>query len=137
MVDLDKAVYDFKNMFNFQGSMNIISLLEEAYKGKLMILQLLECNNGSLFSGEIAKKLNVSTARVATAIKSLQEKGYVLRNQSNDDARKVLVTITSLGKKILLEYNHQVDSVLKNRLQKLNEEELKTFIDIGAKLFEQ
>ncbi len=136
MVDLDKAVYDFKNMFNFQGSMNIISLLEEAYKGKLMILQLLECNNGSLFSGEIAKKLNVSTARVATAIKSLQEKGYVLRNQSNDDARKVLVTITNLGEKILLEYNHQVDSVLKNRLKKLNEEELKTFIDIGAKLFE-
>ena len=135
MVDLDKAVKDFKNMFCLQGSMGIIKLLEDAYKGKLMILQILVCNNGKLFAGEIAKELGVSTARVAAAIKGLVAKGYVKRSQTEEDGRKVLITITNEGKDILTLYINKVDNILKENFKKVTEEELNTFIQICTKLF--
>lgn len=135
MNDLDKAVSDFKNIFSLQDGMELLNLIDVAYKGKLMFLQMLACNGNKLYAGELAKKMNVSTARVAVATKSLQEKGFVERSQSIDDARKVLITITSKGEKFLHMHIDKLDEILKEHFAKLNAEELSTFISLGEKLF--
>ena len=135
MIDWDKALLDFKNMMSQQDSMKIVRMIEAGYKGKLMIVQILLSNNGKLFAGELAQRLGVSTARVAVAIKSLEQKGYVNRCQSETDARKVEISITELGVEVLNNYVKKADDFLKEKLQKFNEEELITFTKLSKKFF--
>lgn len=136
MIDWDKEIQDFKSMLSKKDSMQIAKMVEVGYKGKFMILKILLLNGGKLFAGELAQKLNVSTARVAVAIKSLEQKGYVIRCQSESDARKVEISITELGIEILNKYVRDIDNFIKEKLQKFdNEEELNMFTKLAKKFF--
>ncbi|MDE6565812.1 MAG: MarR family transcriptional regulator, partial [Clostridia bacterium] len=106
-----------------------------AYKGKLMILKVLYCSKQENTAGDLAKVLNVSTARIATAINSLESKGFVVRNHSVNDGRKVIIAITESGKQALQDYNNQIKRTIQGLFGKLTDEELDTFINLSKKLF--
>lgn len=48
----------------------------------------------------IAKSLNITPGTLTTAIKKLEKKGYVLRNQDTVDKRKVNLVLTSKGENV-------------------------------------
>ena len=85
----------------------------------------------------MAKVLNVSTARIATAINSLESKGYVLRNRPAHDGRKVIIAITDTGVQALQKYSSAVNVTMQDLFGRLTDEELKTFIILCKKLFGQ
>lgn len=51
--------------------------------------------------GDIAKAISLSQATVTGVLERLERRGYVLRSKSNSDRRKVLVSATENGLKIL------------------------------------
>lgn len=48
---------------------------------------------------DIAKRLNVTTGTLTTNVNSLEKKGYIVRNRSDEDKRVVLVKLTEKGRK--------------------------------------
>lgn len=52
---------------------------------------------GYALPGELAKDINVSTARIAAILKSIEKKGLIKREIDANDRRKILVTITPAG----------------------------------------
>lgn len=135
--NLNEKVKEFVNIFSTKCSQEILKLMETAYKGKLMILKVLACDNKEYTAGDLAKVLNVSTARIATAINSLESKGYVLRNRPAHDGRKVIIAITDTGVQALQKYSSAVNVTMQDLFGRLTDEELKTFIILCKKLFGQ
>jgi len=67
---------------------------------QLMILQTL-AREGRCTVGEVARAISLGQATVTTIITRLENRGYVLREKSEMDRRKVHVSLTGPGKKIL------------------------------------
>jgi MarR family transcriptional regulator, organic hydroperoxide resistance regulator len=62
------------------------------------ILHLLN-QNTSMAMGELAQGINRDKSTITSLIKKLETLGLVKRDQSKDDRRKVIITLTEKGKK--------------------------------------
>lgn len=111
------------------------TFFNSSFKGLILILNLLECQKESLLSaGEIASLLNVSTARVAVAINNLEKKGLVIREKSQEDARKTIIKLTEKGKNICEENQKRIKKETLIFLQKLTNDEKIALMSIINKL---
>lgn len=72
-------------------------ILNEFNRGEIGVLGYLAFEKDEATAGELSEKLNVTTARVAKILNSLEAKGYIKRTEDNQDKRKTLVVITQNG----------------------------------------
>jgi DNA-binding MarR family transcriptional regulator len=63
---------------------------------QLLVLQSIR-NKGSVSSGELARDISVSQATVTTILDRLEKKAFVVRQRSEKDKRKVMVSLTAAG----------------------------------------
>lgn len=113
-----------------------IDLLESGYKGIYVILRILSDSDAEIVSADLAKLLNVSTARIATALNTLERKGYLERTPSSRDGRKVVIMITPLGTEALAAREEEVNGFVGLLFAKLTEEEQETFFALLKKLLQ-
>lgn len=99
-----------------------------------ILIYLSNNNNQEIICGDIAKYLNISTARVAVALKSLQNKGLIKKYHPIDDKRKIVVTITQKGIDYLKEKSKDKLLFIEKKLDKLTLEESIEFKRIFNKL---
>ncbi len=110
-----------------------LRFFEDGFQGTCLILKILR-DAGQLTAGEIAKRLDVSTARVAAALNSLEKKGCVERLKSATDGRMVVVRLTASGRAALESREEQLLAIIGRILGKLTEEELLSLLHIIEKL---
>ncbi len=88
----------FMEVFTEHYSKNFFRHMDEEQKGIGLIMRML-CNaDGEVLAGDIGRALDMSTPRVAAALRVLESKGFVKRASAAGDARKVVVTITDEGR---------------------------------------
>lgn len=97
MDDKDKAK-ELLHRFSSTVPKGLFKRLDDLDRGMHMVMHLLSDRHGTILAGDIAETLNMSTPRVAAALKSLEAKGYVVRSSAPDDRRKTVVSITDAGK---------------------------------------
>ncbi|WP_342414907.1 MarR family winged helix-turn-helix transcriptional regulator [Paenibacillus sp. FSL R10-2782] len=97
-------------------------------RGEMGILICLNLNKGGVTSGHLSEYLSVSTGRVATALKSLEKKGLVVRHTDVTDKRKVIVFITDSGKQFMIDKYNEGIAWTESILRKLDEQDAKEFI---------
>lgn len=110
---------------------NLMAMLDDGYRGMFVILRILQ--DGPVSAGEIATEMNVSTARVASALKSLEGKGYITREKNHSDGRKVIVSITQKGNDAFDERKGRVVGVIQPMIDKLSEHEAVTMLALLQK----
>lgn len=108
----------------------------EKDRGELMVLAYLTEFKDGATPGELAKFGDVSTARIATALKSLEKKGYIIRSVDPEDRRKVVVHITDDGKAYGNEHKQRRLNHLAVMLEFLGEEDAVHHIRIMKRLNE-
>ncbi|MCD7729367.1 MAG: winged helix DNA-binding protein [Clostridia bacterium] len=72
----------------------VSDVLNDNLRGTYVILRVIKNSDRQVVAGDISKRLGISTARVAVALNMLDQKGYIKKEHSNNDARKTNVTIT-------------------------------------------
>lgn len=72
--------------------------INDSLCGEAFGLQYIAINGGSVLPGDISAEMNVSSARVAAALNSLENKGLITRRTDKNDRRKVIVEITPEGR---------------------------------------
>ncbi len=115
----------------------IFSLLEDGYKGLFVILKVINSQHNEVIAGDISKKLNISTARVAVALNTLEKKQYIIKRKSDNDLRKTVVELTPLGEAALLEREKKIQEVIESILECLNIEEQQQLFNILKKIGSQ
>lgn len=81
------------------GSMHqrISRFTDQALSGEMAVMRALLLAGGSLTPSELADRAWVSSARIANILRALEAKGWVEREHSNTDRRRVHVMVTDKG----------------------------------------
>ena len=66
-------------------------------QGEKRVLTFLKNSGGDVLPGNIAASLDMTAARIAGILRSLEKKGMILRREDENDRRRVLVNITESG----------------------------------------
>jgi DNA-binding MarR family transcriptional regulator len=69
----------------------------------ILLVSLLESQNGTLHSSEIAESLNWEKSRISHQVKRMEERGLVTRYTCESDARSCVVEITPSGRSYMKE----------------------------------
>lgn len=112
----------------------LMDMLDDGYKGTYVILRIVQESETDVTAGELAKLMHVSTARIARALNTLEEKNYIRRESHEGDARKVIIRLTKQGERALDERNEVVRETVKPMLENLTEEEITTLFSLLQKL---
>ena len=104
-------------------------------QGECRLLSLLRLEpEKKLQPGELSKRLRVSSARVASTLRTLEAKGYITREASPADKRKVCVSITPEGIGFIEGKRAEVCSFFDSIFAGLDEDECGEFIRLIKKL---
>ena len=132
-----EEVQELLNSLYTISARQCFDFLSNKLRGSYPLLRLLKENKEGLSSGTLAKELNVSTARIAVALYSLECKKLVVRKKNKDDARQVIVCITNEGIKKVDKIEEEIMNYFIESLNKLNDHDLIEFKKIINKLQEE
>lgn len=133
-MDAEKVLELLKEPCDSEGWHTLLDLMSEGYRGMYVILRILYERKDDVVAGELAKEMNVSTARVATALNALEGKGYVRRETDIKDARRVIIRLTKDGERAFVTRKNEVVTKLQPMLDKLSDEEILTLWSLMNKL---
>ena len=88
-----------RQLFTEFGSMHqhVSRFVDQAMSGEMAVMRALMLAGGSLTPSELANRAWVSSARIANILRTLEAKGWVEREHSKTDRRRVHVTMTDKG----------------------------------------
>ena len=111
--------------------------MDKLTRGELFILRYLKehCAD-AVMPSEISAAMNISSARVAVALRTLEEKGWIERSMDNADRRKMLVTITQTGRDEFLFHHAEMQKKMEILLSEIGEEDIREFIRIVNRMLE-
>lgn len=112
------------------------SKLETTQRGFGFVLDYLEKADGEVIAGDFAKKMNVSTARVAALLKRMEQSGFITRRDSTRDARRTIVEITPAGAAFVDELREQLLRKIELLLDRISKEDLDTYVRISHQIRE-
>lgn len=125
---------DFYLLFCNHKFKKITEALQDGFTGIYFVLRILADSENELSAGDIAEAFNVTTARTAVILTTLEKKGFITKTKSSQDARRTIVKITDVGMKALEDRKEKVFASVDGFLSKLTKSEVKEFYKILQKL---
>jgi len=108
--------------------------IDEALKGEAFVLNYIAKHKEEVLPGEICDAMNVSTARIAQTLNSMEKKGWVTRQIASNDRRKILVKLTPEGKQIADNQYQIIIDITAKMLASLGEKDAKEYVRITGRL---
>jgi len=112
----------------------ISEMLDEFNCGEIGVLSTLAFDQNPVTAGELSEKLNVTTARIARILNSLESKQYIRRKNDRTDRRKIFVTITKKGKELADSTKKEIMDKIVQVIQEVGYDEIQTYISIVLKI---
>lgn len=104
-------------------------------QGECRLLSLLNMSpERKYLSGELAKRLGLTTARIASTLKTLEKKGYILREADPSDRRIVNVSITKEGTAYICAKREESSLYFDSLFERMGEEDSREFLRIIEKI---
>ena len=105
-------------------------------KGVNAILFYLHSIHDGATAGELKEHLHIGSGGIANALKDLEEKGYIIRKNTENDKRVVSVFITDSGRILANECYENMKGNLKLLLETIGEEDSQALFRILEKAIE-
>lgn len=103
-------------------------------RGEMGTLLFLVKGHDHQSAGEIASRIDLTSGRMASLLKSLERKGLVTKKKDENDKRKTIVSSTKEGQATVYEHTKLVFNHINKLLRFLGEEDAKHFVRINTKL---
>lgn len=130
---------------------NVNLMIEEFYKvfyeiEELMLKQGIKCltttelhvieaiGNDELTMNELSDKLGITMGTATVAVNKLNDKGFIKRERSSDDRRKVFVTLSKKGLEALKYHDLFHKTIIAKITKDLSDKELEDFTNIFSKI---
>lgn len=102
----------------------IACYFNDFFRGKYAILKKLYESDEVVASGDLARDVGVSTARIATALNTLEEERLITRVKSDEDGRITIINLTKEGEKSFIEQRNLFIKSVIHFLNKLDKDEI-------------
>ena len=108
--------------------------IDMVQRGICCVLAYLKNSDGEVVAGDLAKELNVSSARISALLKKMEKKRFIIRRNSSGDARKTVVEITPEGIDYIDAETERILSQIELLIEKVGQRDLDEFIRISYKI---
>lgn len=119
------------NLFNKVMDMEAKAIITEEFKditnNDMHIIEAVGIEQPKSMS-MIAKRLSVTVGTLTVNMNSLEKKGYIVRERSEQDKRVVLVTLTEKGRKAFFHHRDFHKAMIRAAVKGLDETEMQTLI---------
>lgn len=105
-------------------------------RGEFFMLNVLKDAHTPMQPRDLSDELQVSTARVAALLNSLEKKGYVERSPDLTDRRKIIVTITPAGLQFSNQHHAHLRRSIETMLAALGETDAKEYVRLVGRILE-
>lgn len=85
-------------------------------------------------AGEISRFMRVSTARVSVLLKKLREKDFIICENSSEDARRLIISLSEKGKAEYLARQERMIEIFSRIIDSIGEERMEEFIMISTEI---
>jgi len=109
----------------------------ELSRGEMGTMLYLVFEKDGAFVGEISHRLNLTTGRMATVIKHLEKKAYIIKKQATCDRRKTIISVTQKGRDFVDKHSKLVYQRIHNILKFLGEEDALNYVRINKRLINE
>lgn len=109
--------------------------LSNMLRGELFVLNYLHDHDTIVHPKELSENLSVSTARIASLLKHMEEKNLIVRAPDSSDSRQIIVRLTEDGKKAIQTYREDVLAYLARTLESLGPDDAREYIRIQKKIY--
>lgn len=128
---------EFTKIMQDMGEVRTQKHVLHVVRGKNLILAYLNNNQDkSITSGDISLELNLTTARIAAALKQLEDDGSIIRMIDPLDKRRTLVSITNEGILKSNENRSKMIGSIENMFNSIGTTDAKEFIRISRKIYQ-
>ena len=110
--------------------------INESMQGEAFVLQCIERRGYEMLPGEISVEMDVSSARIAAALNSLEGKGLVTRQIDAKDRRKIVVRATQAGMDQARRHREALVADVEKMLALLGEHDAQEYVRIVGRLAE-
>ncbi|HIV85704.1 MAG TPA: MarR family transcriptional regulator [Candidatus Monoglobus merdigallinarum] len=110
--------------------------LNRLAQGEMLVLAYISLCGGEACPGEISSKTGLSSARTAAMLGGMEHKGWVCRERSPSDGRRIEVTITEPGRRICERLREELTEKTVQMLFSLGEDDALSYVRITKKLAE-
>lgn len=131
---MQKDAEQFYALLSGVKSKKIKPLFSDGCTGMYAVLKIVNDADGCATAGEIARRLDVSTARVAVLLTTLQKKSWIRKEKSPSDSRKTLVFLTQEGAVALKKRKSEILELIDRLFSVLEESERASFYSTLQKL---
>ncbi len=120
----------------FIGNMprKMMTKIERTNIGIGMVLRYLEEVGRPVSAGEISRFMNVSTARVAVILRTMSEKGLIVRSVDCSDARKVCIGLSETGQKSYRMMTDELIGLMAEIVERIGMERMELFLQIASEI---
>lgn len=119
-----------RQLFTEFGSLHqrVSRFADKALSGEMAVMRALMLAGGSLTPGELADRAWVSSARIANILRALEAKGWIEREHSKTDRRRVHVTVTDKGRQDLEIKRQEFEDRAASFLEQLGEKDTQEMV---------
>ena len=110
------------------------SKLDESQRGTGFVIAYLSEADGEVIAGDLARELNVSTARIAALLRKMEKDGLIRRHRAQTDARQTVVEITQKGIECSDMMKEQILEKAELLIEKVGKDDLNEFVRISKKI---
>ena len=104
--------------------------------GEQRLLGYLYCREEAVSAGTLSRVLNISTARVAKLLGTLEEKGAVCREADPKDRRRIRVLLTPEGQRMVRAVHTHMVGHLARLFEALGEQDAREYIRLCGRVAE-
>lgn len=123
----------YKEMFELAGMLHYHfehNQKKTIAKGEGAILYLLQKNPEGLTPGELSEALRVGSGRIASLLKTMEQKKLLKRKIDSEDRRKVIVTLTQEGSEFIQKLRNRMRREIDTVHQKMGAENFELFLKL-------
>lgn len=130
-MDNEKLAEELFHQLRNNSKTSLTEMLNDFNRGEIGVLGYLVFDRNNVTAGELSEKLNVTTARIANVLNSLESKGYIKRNNTNEDKRKTLVTITDKGREVVYQVKKDLTTKILTVVKEIGDKDIKEYLRIS------
>ena len=132
-MNYEKMISEFFEKFMSSSKCSFDKFFGSFNKGELGALGFLS-KNKEVNSKDLSDFLEVSTARVASILNSLENKKLIVRENDVDDKRKTLVNITDDGEKLTHEMKCEISKRIKYVVKEIGIDKFEEYLDLTMQI---
>lgn len=133
-MDYSKLAVEFLKSMQHLRKLNPHKNFDSALRGETFVLQYIAYQSEDVLPGEICHEMDVSSARIAQTLNSLERKGYITRQINPADRRRVLVKLTPAGREAADARSRAIVENTSKMLSILGEHDAREYVRITNKL---